>query len=138
MGSGSGTGETIGVALDARLLVPLAPLEFEERLMKTCQMQWLLLLVFLGCKDSGADRSKDPGEKEYDVCGKVVSVDAAKPVVTLDHEDIPGLMKAMEMEFEVKDPKLLEGIKAGDRVQGRLRKGESGYVLTRLEKQAGR
>jgi Cu/Ag efflux protein CusF len=65
-------------------------------------------------------------------------MNAEKPAVTLDHEDIRGLMKAMQMEFAVEDSKLLEGIKAGELVQGRLKKTESGYVLTRLEKQAGR
>jgi hypothetical protein len=43
-------------------------------------------------------------------------------------------MKAMKMEFDVEDAKLLEGINVGDQIQGRLRKGESGYVITRLEK----
>ena len=69
--------------------------------------------------------------------GKVVAVNAAKPAVTLDHEDIPGLMRAMQMEFGVQDPKLLEGIKVGDQVQGRLKKGESGYTLTQLERRTG-
>jgi Cu/Ag efflux protein CusF len=110
--------------------------------MKTCPMLWLpvlgLSLALVGCKDGGGDTSKPAGEKEYDVRGKVVAVSPAKPAVTLDHEDIPGLMKAMQMEFRVEDPKLLEGIKAGDQVQGRLKKGDSGYVITRLEKRAGR
>jgi protein SCO1/2 len=106
--------------------------------MKTCQTVWLLViglsLTFIGCKDGGGDKSKDAGGKEYDVRGKVMAVNPAKPGVTLDHEDIPGLMKAMKMEFAVEDAKLLEGIKAGDHVQGRLKKAESGYVITRLEK----
>jgi protein SCO1/2 len=106
--------------------------------MKTYQTLWLLViglsLALVGCKDSGGDKAKDAGGKEYDVRGKVVAVDPAKPAVTLDHEDIPGLMKAMQMEFAVEDPKLLEGVKVGDQVQGRLKKGASGYVLTRLEK----
>ena len=93
-----------------------------------------LPLLLVGCTDGGQGTSRTGGEKLYDVRGKVVAVDPAKPAVTLDHEDIPGLMKAMEMEFALEDPKLLEGIKAGDRVQGRLKKGESGYVLTQLEK----
>ncbi len=107
--------------------------------MKTYQPLWLVVvavpLMVVGCGDGGTPRSS--GEKLYDVRGKVVAVDAAKPAVTLDHEDIPGLMRAMQMEFGVHYPKLLEGIKVGDQVQGRLKKGESGYVLTRLEKRTG-
>jgi len=109
--------------------------------MKFWQTVWLLViglsLVVAGCKDGGGDKDKTTGEKEYDVRGKVVALDAAKPAVTLDHEDIPGLMKAMKMEFSLQDPKLLKGIEVGDQVQGRLKKGESGYVITRLEKRTG-
>ncbi len=107
--------------------------------MKTCRTLWVVVLgsTLAGCQGGGADRAKSAGEKEYDVRGKVVAVDPARRAMTLDHEDIPGLMKAMQMDFTVDDPKLLEGVQAGDQVQGRLRKGESGYVLTRLEKRAG-
>jgi Cu/Ag efflux protein CusF len=109
--------------------------------MKTYQALWLMPLVLLpivvGCKGGGEGTSKTAGEKLYDVRGQVVAVDPAKPAVTLDHEDIPGLMKGMQMEFGVESPMLLEGIKVGDQVQGRLKKGESGYVLTQLEKRTG-
>jgi Cu/Ag efflux protein CusF len=92
-----------------------------------------VVVVFLaGC--SGDDKSKDTKAKEYDIKGKVTAIDSKKPAVTLDHEDIPGHMKAMKMEFDVASPKLLEGLKEGDMVQGRLRKDESGYTITRLEK----
>jgi protein SCO1/2 len=109
--------------------------------MKTYQAVWLVVLalslVLAGCKGGGEGTSKAGGEKLYDVRGKVVAVNTAKPAVTLDHEDIPGLMKGMQMEFGVEDPKLLDGVKPGDQVQGRLKKGESGYVLTQLERRTG-
>ena len=109
--------------------------------MKTCQTHWSVLLglslAVAGCQGGGGDKPKTAAAQEYQIRGKVVAVDAAKPAVTLDHEDVPGLMKAMQMEFKAEDPKLLEGIKVGDQVQGRLKKGESGYVLTRLEKRTG-
>jgi Cu/Ag efflux protein CusF len=49
--------------------------------------------------------------------GKVTGVNAAAGLVTIAHEDIPGLMDAMEMQFEAKPAKLLEGLKAGDKVE---------------------
>jgi|SRR6516162_7684786 protein SCO1/2 len=110
--------------------------------MKTRKAIWFVLLTLppalAGCAGGGGGGPKTGGGREYEVRGKVVAVDPAKPAVTLDHEDIPGLMKAMKMEFGVEDPKQLEGVKPGDRVQGRLRKAESGYVLTRLEKRESR
>lgn len=79
-------------------------------------------------------RQETTPTKEYDIKGKVVSVAADKKAVTLNHEDIPGLMKGMQMEFQVEDPKVLEGIQAGDQVQGRLKVDNGKYVITRLEK----
>jgi protein SCO1/2 len=109
--------------------------------MKSLQMLWLigiaLPILFVGCAGSSLEKPKAAAAKEYDVRGKVVAVNPAKPAVTLDHEDIPGLMKAMEMEFSVENAKLLDGIKAGDQVQARLKKSESGYVITQLQKRAG-
>jgi protein SCO1/2 len=89
-------------------------------------------LALAGC--SGGTTSRPQGADSYDIKGKVTALAPAKPAVTLDHEDIPGLMKAMTMEFRVEDAKLLEGLQIGDRVRGRLKKTESGLVITRLEK----
>jgi protein SCO1/2 len=115
---------------------------FEERPMRAStairSAALALSLALVGCTGGGGGGSTAATEKGYEVRGKVMAVDPAKPAVTLDHEDIPGLMKAMKMEFVVEDAKLLQGVKVGDRVEGRLRKGESGYVLTRLAKSAGR
>jgi Cu/Ag efflux protein CusF len=88
-------------------------------------------VALFGCGDGG---KKPAASNEYDVKGKVVSIDLNKPAVTLDHEDIPGLMKAMTMEFRVENAKVLEGLKAGDAVQGRLKKSDGGYTILRLEK----
>ena len=94
----------------------------------------LLVVVLAGCQDGGKNQPTGATEREYDVKGKVVAVDPTKPAVTLDHEDIPGLMKAMKMELRVADKQLLEGVQAGDQVQGRLRRTDSGLVITQLKK----
>jgi Cu/Ag efflux protein CusF len=98
---------------------------------------WLLLTVLssiflVGC--SGETARKEASTKRYEIKGKVVSVDPKKPAIKLDHEDIPGLMKAMEMEFDVEDAKVLNGIKPGDQIEGELVKEKSRYLITRLEK----
>ena len=86
---------------------------------------------------AGCTKPATPTERLYDITGKVVAVDAHKPSVTLDHDDIPGLMQAMTMEFAVPDRGVLTGIAIGDSVRGRIRKDEGGYVLRSLVKQAG-
>lgn len=98
---------------------------------------WFLLfvlavpLVLAGCKGKEA---KSSAEKQYSIKGKVTAVNQAKPSVKLDHEDIPGLMQGMEMEFAVENAKVLDGLKAGDQVQGHLKVESGTYVITDLEK----
>ncbi len=88
-------------------------------------------LFMLGCGDG----SPKEQEKVYDIRGKVLEIDAAQKKVKLDHEDIPGLMKAMEMTLDVEDAKALEGLKAGDEVHGRLKvKAPGEYVITELHR----
>lgn len=95
----------------------------------------LLLAVasfsFVGCTSSTGEKDK---EKIYDIKGKVISTDAEKKSIRLDHEDIPGFMAAMEMPFDVESVKLLEGLKAGDQVQGKLKVKSGKYTLIELQK----
>lgn len=90
----------------------------------------LLLTLLIGCQ-SASDKGKD---KIYDIKGKVVTLEAAKKTVTLDHEDIPGFMNAMEMKFKVEDAAMLDGLKAGDPVQGKLKVTGGDYIITALKK----
>ena len=88
--------------------------------MKSVAWFWCFVLLFPvagGCGKKAQDK-----ETTYDIKGKVVAIDAAKKKVTLDHEDIPGHMKAMEMSFGVGNIEVLEGLKVGDQVVGKLTK----------------
>lgn len=92
--------------------------------------------ALLGCQGQSASssQSQGAGAKVYDVRGNVVALDAGKKVVTLDHEDIPGLMKAMTMDFPVGDARVLDGLKAGDAVEGKITSEGGRYSVTSLEK----
>jgi Cu/Ag efflux protein CusF len=48
--------------------------------------------------------------------GKITGIDATAGLVSIDHEAIPGLMDAMEMQYEAKPAKMLEGLAIGDKV----------------------
>ncbi len=102
-------------------------------------LRWFLIPLLLlsvsvpGCRD--APDGSTAKDKLYDVRAKVVAVDKEKKTVTLDHEDIPGLMKAMEMKFPVEDAKVLEGIKPGDQVRGRLKVKSGEHVITELQRE---
>jgi Cu/Ag efflux protein CusF len=92
----------------------------------------VLSAAFAGCS---ADRQKGSEDKQYEVKGRVVSVADDRKSVTLDHEDIPGLMKAMKgMKFRVEDAKVLEGIGPGDEVKGHLKVTSGEQVIVHLEK----
>ena len=80
-----------------------------------------LTLAVIALTSAGCNSDSGEKEKVYDIKGKVVSVDVEKKSVRLDHEDIPGFMAAMEMPFDVENAKILEGLKAGDAVQGKLK-----------------
>ena len=93
----------------------------------------LLTLGMAGCT-THTNGSRDAVEKDYEIKGRVVALADDRRSVVLDHEDIPGLMKAMKMNFRVLDPKMLDGLSPGDRVRGRLKAADGDYILTRLEK----
>jgi hypothetical protein len=38
------------------------------------------------------------------------------------------------MEFNVEKPDVVAGLQAGDKVEGRIKKADSGLVITKLEK----
>jgi len=77
----------------------------------------LSVFVLVGCH-SGQKPPSQPGSsqnfKVYHLRGKVVSTDAAKGEVTLNHEAIPGFMDAMTMPYKLKDASILGELHPGD------------------------
>jgi Cu/Ag efflux protein CusF len=66
--------------------------------------------------------------------GVVESVDSAANQITIDHGEIPGLMGAMTMTFDVADPALLQGIEAGMPIRFDVVYENGSYRVTALEK----
>jgi Cu(I)/Ag(I) efflux system periplasmic protein CusF len=52
----------------------------------------------------------------YPAVGVVKRIDPKLPAIEIDHEEIVGLMPAMQMEFPVTDGKLLNGLAVNDRI----------------------
>ena len=66
--------------------------------------------------------------------GEVRKVDLDAKKITLRHGPIPNLdMPPMTMVFQVRDPALLQGIKAGDKVRFSAEKAGSAYTVTNIE-----
>ena len=66
--------------------------------------------------------------------GEVRKVDKEAKKITLRHGPIPSLdMPAMSMVFQVKDPTLLDQVKAGDKIRFEAEKIGGQYTVTRIE-----
>jgi Cu/Ag efflux protein CusF len=81
-----------------------------------------LVALSLGAVLACDDRRGGAVEVYRDVDGTVVSVEVERRILTVAHEDIPGLMDAMTMPLEVEDPALLDGLAPGHRVRLALRR----------------
>jgi Cu/Ag efflux protein CusF len=67
--------------------------------------------------------------------GEVRRVDREAKKITIKHGPIASIdMPPMTMVFQVKDPKMLEQVKAGDRIKFDAAKVGDNYVVTKIEK----
>ena len=66
---------------------------------------------------------------------EVRKVDPARKTITLKHGEIKNLeMGAMTMAFQVRDPKLLASVRAGDKVQFAAVNEDGNYIVTQLKR----
>ena len=66
--------------------------------------------------------------------GEVRRVDKDAKKLTIRHGPIQNLdMPAMTMVFQVKDPAMLDSVKAGDKVKFRAEKIGSAFTVTKIE-----
>lgn len=96
----------------------------------------LAACALAGC--SRGPRSAEPAgpplaPRQYEVRGTVVRLDPAASNVVIQHEEIPGYMRAMTMPFPVRDTNLLAGLQPGDTVQFRLTVTETDGWIEALE-----
>ena len=71
---------------------------------------------------------------DYNAKGTVTKINMELGSVELDHEDIPGLMPPMRMEFYVSDKKMLDGLRVGDQVNFVLRYKAGTETIVKLTK----
>jgi Cu/Ag efflux protein CusF len=75
-----------------------------------------------------------PKDGNYDGKGVVTKINLELGSVEINHENMPGLMEAMIMEFYVKDKKILEGLKVGDKVDFVVEYKHPTEVVTSIKK----
>jgi protein SCO1/2 len=72
-----------------------------------------LAILAAGC-------AQPPPAKQYSLTGQVLAVNATKQEIVIKHDDIPGLMPAMTMSYQVSSPALLAGRTPGETVSATL------------------
>lgn len=66
--------------------------------------------------------------------GEIRKVDKDAKKITIKHGPLTNLgMPAMTMVFQVKDPAMLEQVKAGDKVRFEAEKAGGAYIVTQVE-----
>jgi protein SCO1/2 len=87
----------------------------------------LNLIVLISASNSRAAESpaqprtaQDTNQQIFQVKGLVIEVEPAEKSVKIKHEQIPGYMQAMTMNFDVLDTNELAGIEAGHPVEFRM------------------
>jgi len=89
-----------------------------------------VLAVWLGACDSGNHAEK---LHDFEVKGVVQDVDVAHGQALIDHEEIPGLMPAMTMTYDVPDPKVLAKLAVGQRIAFTLEIRDKSFRVVRAE-----
>ena len=93
-------------------------------------MRWICGIALAVSTATACSTAPEP--KRYELHGQIVSVDAERKEVVVDHDDITGFMPAMVMPYTVQDLALLEGKQPGDMVTATLVVEEVNAYLTTL------
>src|SRR5688572_6966818 len=84
-------------------------------------LAFILFSVFLftACQSSATQTA--PGEaKRYDLKGTVISVDRERRRAKINHEEIPGYMPAMEMDFPIHEEWVWDDLVPGSDIRAQL------------------
>jgi protein SCO1/2 len=103
---------------------------------------WLSVILFglglvQGCRSGDSAGDVQPTEipsdaTTYQLKGIVVASDAAKGIVSVDSEAIPGLMGAMTMPYKLAQPGIATELHPGDRITARLRISGATSVIDQI------
>jgi protein SCO1 len=91
-------------------------------------------LVFFLCLVFAAPACSKKDERTFTLQGQVLSLELARKLLTVKHEEIKGFMPAMTMPYEVRDAKLLDGLSPGDLINATLVVVSNGAYLSAIRK----
>jgi protein SCO1/2 len=70
--------------------------------------------------------------KRYNLKGTIVAVDKAKKKATIKHDEIPGYMEAMTMDFPIKDDWVWDDLTKDSEIRAELVVDKDGYWLEKI------
>ncbi len=72
--------------------------------------------------------------ESYSTTGVIENVENNGKTLIINHQDFPGFMGAMTMPFELMDPALSDGLKAGDHIEFTIKKTDTGYPIVKISR----
>jgi protein SCO1 len=97
--------------------------------MKRIAILFVVLFLF-ACTEEKPKPLSEPGERLYTVRGIVLSRNTADNSVNVDHEEIPGFMTAMKMDYSVRGADVKTLPADGKRIEAKLHVTDRAYWLT--------
>ncbi|QQS40181.1 MAG: copper-binding protein [Acidobacteriota bacterium] len=76
--------------------------------------------------------TREDGTQIYQVKGVVRGIDKNQKEIAIEHEEIPGFMSAMTMDFKVSDPAMLEDVAPGDKIDFELERKGTDLTVTKI------
>ena len=103
-------------------------------------MRLALSIVCLSIALASCKRTSEPSppEHQYQLSGRVVALDRAHQIATIDAAAIPNFMEAMTMEYPIKSRADFDMLHVGDKIKAtvNVRSSDSGdYYLSGIQKQ---
>lgn len=90
-----------------------------------------LAILLVACAEDEAPKAlSESGETLYPVRGTILSRSEAANTLHMDHEEIPGFMPAMKMDYAVRGAKVSELPADGKRVEAKLHVTQQAYWIT--------
>ena len=101
-------------------------------------MRYFLLILlttflFTACENSQTQSTTISADaKRYNLKGKIISVDKAKKKAKIAHDEIPGYMEAMTMDFPIREDWVWEDLTADAKISAELVVDKDSYWLEKI------